>query len=525
MSADLALTSGKVLTMNQSQPYAEAIAIKDDRIVQVGTNEEIDLWIGKDTKVISLKGKAVVPGFIDTHIHVADFGRLLTWIDLSAAGSIKEMQKSLSRQVAKALKGKWLLGRGWDQTRFVEKRLPTRFDLDSVSPDNPVIFYHQSGQMCVVNSKALELAGVTRLTTVPPAGAIDRDAETDELTGILRDNATNLVWSIVPEPSEEELVEAAGLACQKIVEAGVTSVHWMVLSPIELQIIQRLRSENKLPLRVYVVTPANLLDKVTDLASHLGLEDNMVRIGGVEIGADGYLAARTAALLQPYSDNPAASGKLLCTQEEMNAAAAKIRKAGLQLVIHAVGDKAVDAALSTIEQMPREAPRKDARNRIEQAAVLNKGLIERMKMQKVIVSVQPHVVASEFSVWSATEHLGAERARWLYPLKTLLRKDIRVVGGSDCPMEPLSPLLGIQAAVTREFVPEERITVDEALCMYTIDAAYSSGEENIKGTVETGKLADLTVLSNNPAKVPPNKIENIAVEMTTVGGKVVYSKH
>jgi len=302
-------------------------------------------------------------------------------------------------------------------------------------------------------------------------------------------------------------------------------VHWMVLSPIEIQIIQRLRRENKLPLRVYMVIPANLLDKVTDLASHLGLEDNMVRIGGVEIGADGYLAARKAALLQPYSDNPASSGRLLCTQEEMNASAAKILKAGLQLVIHAVGDKAVDTALTTIEQVPREAPRKDVRNRIEQAAVLNEGLIERMKMQKVIVSVQPRVIASEFSVWSAIEHLGTERARWLFPLKTLIKEGVKVVGGSDCPMEPLSPLLGIQAAVMRKPFPEERITVNEALRMYTVDAAYSSGEENIKGTVETGKLADLTVLSHNPVKVPPNEIENIAVEMTIVGGKVVYSKH
>jgi predicted amidohydrolase YtcJ len=209
----------------------------------------------------------------------------------------------------------------------------------------------------------------------------------------------------------------------------------------------------------------------------------------------------------------------------MKTAAAKILNMDLQLVIHAMGDKAVDAALTTIEQTSKEAPRKDARNRIEQAAVLNEELINRMKKQKVIVSVQPCVVASEFSVWSATEHLGAERARWLYPLKTLLKKGIRVIGGSDCPMEPLSPLMSIQAAVTREVFPEERVTIDEALRMYMVDAAYSSREENIKGSVETGKLADLTVLSHNPAKVPPNEIENIAVEMTIVGGEVVYSKH
>jgi predicted amidohydrolase YtcJ len=522
MSADLALTGGKVLTMNQSQPHAEAIAIKADRIVQVGTNEEIAPWIGKNTKVVSLKGKTVVPGFIDTHVHVADFGRLLRWIDLSEACSIKEMRESLSRHVKKAPKGKWLLGRGWDQTRFAEKQLPTRFDLDSFSPDNPVIFYHQNGQVCVVNSKALEHAGVTRLTTVPPGGAIDRDAETGELTGVLRDNATNLIWAVIPEPSENELVEAAGLACERIAEAGVTSVHWMVLSSIELSVIRTLLAQNRLPMRVYVIIPLNLLDSIADFRSTDRLA---LRAGGAVISADGYLAAKTAALFQPYTDGSAASGKLLCNQEEMKTAAAKILKAGLQLVIHAVGDKAVDAALTAIEEISKEAPRKDARYRIEQAAVLNEELINRMKKQQVIVSVQPCVVASEFSVWSATEHLGAERAKWLYPLRTLLNEGIRVVGGSDCPMEPLSPLLGVQTAVIREIFPEEQVTIDEALRMYTVDAAYSSNEENIKGSVETGKLADLVVLSRDPFSAQPSEIASISVELTIVGGRVVYSKH
>jgi predicted amidohydrolase YtcJ len=376
-----------------------------------------------------------------------------------------------------------------------------------------------------VNSRALELAGVTKQTSAPQGGAVDKNEDTDELTGILRDAATNLVWNMVPEPSEEELVEAAGLACEKIVEAGVTSVHWMVLSPIEVSTVQKLRAQNRLPLRVYMVVPVNLLDSVLGSELHKVSGDNKLKVGGVVIFADGYLAARTAAMLQPYSDDPATRGRLLYTQEEMNASAAKILKAGLQLVIHAMGDRAVDAALTTIEETSREASRKDVRNRIEQAAVLNKGLIERMKKQKVIVSVQPRVIDSEFSVWSATAHLGLERASWLYPLKTLLKKGIRVVGGSDCPMEPLSPLLGIQAAVTRELFPEERITADEALRIYTVDAAYSSSEENIKGSVEEGKLADLTVLSHDPLAVPPNHIAKIAVEMTIIGGRVVYSKY
>lgn len=516
MSADLALTDGNVLTMNPSQPCAEAVAVKDGKIVKVGTNEEINQLVGETTKVIRLNGKTVVPGFIDTHIHVADFGRLLMWIDLSNADSIKEVQNRLKGHVQTSPKGKWLLGRGWNQTCFAEKRLPTRFDLDVVSPDHPVVFYHQSGQVAVVNSKALESAGVTRLTPVPDGGAVDQDSATGELTGVLRDNATNLIWNVIPEPNEDEIAEVAGLACQKIVEAGVTSVHWMVLSLVELTIIRKLHEQNKLPMRVYAVVPANLLDDIKDFQP---TGDSALKVGGAVVSADGYLASKTAALFKPYTDG-SANGKLLCTQEELKTSAAKIHQMGLQLVIHAMGDKAVDAALTTIEQASKETPRKDARNRIEQAAVLNQQLINRIKKLGVIVSVQPLVAASEFSVWSATENLGAERARWLYPLKTLIEKGIRVISGSDCPMEPLSPLMGIQAAVTREAFPEEQVTVDAALRMYTVDAAYSSNEEKVKGSIERGKLADLSVLSDDPRNVSPEKIKNITVEMTLVNGRV-----
>jgi predicted amidohydrolase YtcJ len=525
MSADLALIGGKILTMNPSQPCAEAIAIRKDRIVKVGASEEITRLIGKSTKVIRLNGKTVVPGFIDTHIHVADFGRFLTWVDLRGVKSIKEMQRSIKERKRRTPMGKWIIGRGWDQNCFAEKRLPTRYDLDAASPDNPVVLYHQSGQMCVVNSRALELAGLTKRTSAPQGGTVDKNEDTDELTGILRDAATNLVWSMVPEPSEEELAEAAGLACEKIVEAGVTSVHWMVLTSMEVSMIQKLRAQNRLPLRVYMIFPINLLDSVIGSEMRKGSADSALKIGGAVILADGYLAARTAALSQPYSDYPDSSGRMLCTREEMNALAVKVHKASLQLVIHAMGDKAVDTALTAIEETSKDVRGKELRDRIEQAAVLNEELIERMKKQKVIVSVQPRVVNSEFSVWSAAEHLGAERARRLYPIKTLLGEGIRVSGGSDCPMEPLSPLLGIQAAVTREFFPEERITVDEALQIYTLNAAYASFEESIKGSIEEGKLADLTVLYSDPHTVPPSKIEDIKVEMTIIGGRAVYSKH
>ena len=295
----------------------------------------------------------------------------------------------------------------------------------------------------------------------------------------------------------------------------------MVLSPIELSIIKKLQAQNKLPIRVYVVVPANLLDYIKGFQT---ASCGTLKVGGAVISADKYLASKTAALFQPYNDG-SASGKLLCTQEEMKATATKILKRRLQLVIHAMGDKAVDVALTTIEHVSKEMSRKDVRNRVEQAAVLTKELINRIKKLGVIVSVQPLVVASEFSVWSATEHLGTERARWLYPLKALIEKGIRVIGGSDCPMEPLNPLMGIQAAVTRKAFPEEQVTVEEALRMYTIDAAYSSNDENIKGSVETGKIADLTVLSDDPRYVSPNRIVDITVDMTLVGGRVVHPKH
>jgi predicted amidohydrolase YtcJ len=515
---------GNILTMNPSQSYAEAVAIRKDRIVKVGPNNEVSGWIGKNTKIIRLKGKTVVPGLIDTHIHVADFGKFLTWVDLSAAQSIKEMQNSLKKRAQKTPRGKWIIGHGWDPNCFSEKSLPTCHDLDVASPDNPVILYHRCGHLCVVNSKALELANITKQTSVTPGGVIDQSVETGELTGILRDDAMNLVWKMVPEPSEEELVEAAGLACEKIVKAGVTSVHWMVLSPIEVSIIQKLRAQDRLLLRIYMIIPVTLLDSVIGSGLSKNFADSALRVGGAVIFADGFLAARTAALFQPYSDSLLASGRLLCTQEEMNTSAVKIRKVSLQLVIHAMGDKAVDAALTTIEETQKEAPGSDHRDRIEQAAVLNEGHLQRMNEHRVIVSVQPRVIDSEFSVWAATDHLGLERARWLFPLKTLLKKGIRVIGGSDCPMEPLSPLLGIQAAVTREFFPEERITVDEALRLYTLDAAYASFEESVKGSIEEGKLADFTVISCNPHVVPLNKIGDIKVEMTIVGGKVVYPK-
>jgi predicted amidohydrolase YtcJ len=513
--ADLVLINAKILTLNKSLTNAEAVAIQNGKIVKVCSNAEVTGLAGKNTKVIDLQGKTVVPGFIDAHIHVADLGRFLTWLDLKNVTSIEELQGLLKERAQKISVGKWILGRGWDETCFKEARLPAISDLDSVTPNNPVLLYHQSAMMCVVNSKALELAHVAKASSV---SGVAKDLKTGEPTGILRNGATDLVWKIAPELSEEELLDATAFACQKIVEAGVTSIHWMVISANEISLIEKLYSQKKLPLRVYVTVPAEFLEQKTNFKPN---GNSVLRVGGALFTVDGYLASETAALLQPYIDYPLSSGDLLYTQRQLDMAVSKAIEAGLQPVFHAMGDKAVDLALTAIEHATES--KKQVSCQIEHAALLNEGLVERLKKQKVIVSVQPLVAASEYLVWSTAEHLGPQRARWLYPLKTLLEQDICLIGGSDGPMEPINPLLGIQYAATRNSFPDERITVEQALRMYALDAAYSSGEEGVKGSIEVNKLADLTVLSDDPLTVPKDKISDIKVELTIIGGKIVYS--
>ena len=498
--------------MNPAQPKAQAVAIKQGKIQKVGTTQQIKELIGKNTKILDLKDKTVLPGLIDTHIHVADFGRCLMWLDLTSAESIKELQRLLKEKAKQTPAGHWIVGRGWNQNRFKEKRMPKRSELDVAAPDNPVILYHEAAMICAVNTRALKLAGVTDYTVAPLGGVIDK--ENGELTGVLRDSATSLVWQVVPEPSEAELLEATASACQKVVEAGLTSVHWLVLSENELPLIENLSAQGKLPMRVNVVVPEAFLLKVQNFKT---ADRAMLRLGGALIAVDGYLDSKTAALSEPYSDEPENSGKLLLGEKALADSVEKVLGAGLQPIIHAMGDHAVDAALKVIEQTGG-----DVQFRMEQAALLNPELIKRLKKQGVVVSVQPKVISSEFSVWSATKHLG-ERAKWLHPLKSLLTAGVHVVGGSDCPMEPLSPLLGIQETVVRAAFPEQSLSVMEALRMYTVDAAFSSGEDKVKGSVEEGKIADLTVLSSDPTAIAADKIADTAVELTIINGKVAYS--
>jgi predicted amidohydrolase YtcJ len=512
-SADLVLLDGNIITMNPKMPLAQAIAVKGNRISCVGSNQKVRQHIGKKTKIIYLDNKTVIPGFIDTHIHVVDYGRILTWMNLEKVSSIKEIQIHLAKCIKYVDESKWILGRALNPEVLLEKRLPTCQELDTVAPDNPVVFYCQSGQVCVVNSKALETAKISQQND----SGIDRTS-TGELTGVLRDQATNFVWNIIPKPTQQELYEATKLALDNCIRVGITSIHWIVLSEVELPIIQKLVETNSLPLRVYLIVPVELLDLA--LQNLKQLKNDYFTLGGAIIFADGYLASRTAALLEPYSDS-LTEGNLLYAPNEMLTLANKIQRAGLQIIIHAVGDRANQEVLNTLQHVNRNSA--VPRPRIEQAAILNNYLMHNIKELDISVSVQPCVIDSEFSVWSAKEHLGKKRAHWLFPIKDLLNHGVLISAGSDCPMEPLNPLIGIKTAVNRDGL--QKTSVLDALQMYTAFAAQAASEFVNKGSIEQNKLADLTVLSNNPISVITDELNSISICFTVINGVVCCSEN
>jgi predicted amidohydrolase YtcJ len=298
-------------------------------------------------------------------------------------------------------------------------------------------------------------------------------------------------------------------------------VHWIVDSADEIRIVQKLNSEGKLPLRIYLGIPVELLDEFVGLSLVCDFGGEMVRFGFVKILADGSLGARTAALKEPYADKPETSGMLIYSQRKLNQLVLKAHKAGWQVAVHAIGDKAIEAVLKAFHNALKKFPRMGHRHRIEHCSVLSPRLIKRMKRLGLIASVQPHFIVSDFWV---VDRVGVKRARWVYPFKTLMREGVVVASGSDCPVEPINPLLGIWAAVARKGFKEESLTVEEALRTYTLNAAYTSFDEGKRGTIEVGKLADLTVLSEDPFKVEPDQIRHISVEMTIVSGKIVYAR-
>ena len=520
--AELAVFNGSIITMNPSKPKAESLSTINGRFLFVGRKHGVKRTIGKDTLVLDLKGKTVLPGLIDCHVHLVKYGLQKRAIKLRDVKSINELKRRIERRVSLSKKGSWITGQGWDQDRFEEKRYPTRLDLDEVAEENPVVLTRVCGHICVVNTAALGIANITKETGPIQGGQIDMDPETGEPTGVLRETAQDLVWKAVPPPTLKELKAAILAACTDAAKVGLTSIHCLVDSSSEITVLHTLRKRDRLPIRLNILPPRELLESLAALGVTTGFGDEYLRIGPVKIFADGSLGARTAALARDYSDDSGNKGIMIFSQDELNAIVQKAHESSLQVAIHAIGDRAVESALNALENASSRFPRKDHRHRIEHASVLNRSLIKRMKDLDVIASIQPTFTISDFWV---PQRVGAERARLVYPFKTLMESGVVIAGSSDCPTEILNPILGIHAAVTRGgFVPEENLDVDEAVRAFTINAAYASFEEQSKGSIEEGKLADFIVLSEDITRIPPERIKNVRVEMTVVGGRIVYSR-
>lgn len=511
---------------------AEAIAVRGDRIVAVGSNTEIEKFKGRQSKVFDLAGHFVMPGFNDAHVHLGSGGFEKLNVNLVGAKSLDEMKARIAARVQSASPGEWITGRGWDHTLWPGQKLPTRQDLDAVTQGHPANFVRVDGHIAIANSAALQAAGIARSTPDPAGGKIDRDAS-GEPTGIMRETARDLVESKIPPPTPSQRRRAVELALQDAAQSGITSAQdnsaWD-----DFLTYEDLENSGKLTLRISewlpFDAPVNLLE--THRAHH-SAQDPMLHTTMLKGFMDGSLGSRTAALLQPYSDDPRNSGIPQYQQARLNDMVQPRVAAGFQMGFHAIGDGGVEMALQAFavaERYARERnlrPNDDFRFRVEHAQVLAPGQFARFRDMKVIASMQPNHLLTDMN-W-AVSRIGPGRAKYSYAWAQFLHDSVILAFGTDYPVEPITPFRGLYAAVTRkneagskEYFPDQKLTIDEAIAAYTTGAAYAEFAEHDKGVLAPGMLADFVVLDRDITRVPPPEILHTRVLRTVVGGITVY---
>ncbi len=509
---DLILKNANVLTMDHRQPAAELVAITGDRVSLVAGNEMLDSITGVKPRVINCRGKTVVPGFNDAHCHIFSFIKKLLSIDLSPASacSIADIKAVLHYRVRSTPLGQWLIGTDYNEFYLAEKRHPTRWDIDEVALHHPVVLAHRSLHACVLNSRALSLAGITKGTPEPPGGLIDRDPITGEPNGILFEMLGYIREKVLPPLSEEELIDGVASANEHYLSYGITSLQdATVVNDIgRWQAFRQLKDTDKLKSRVSMMIGAKVQSQFQEAGLVTGSGNSQLRLGGVKI----ILNETTGQLYPP--------------QSELNQQVFNAHQAGFQLAIHAIESTSVAAAITALECACSQLSQGERRHRIEHCSQCSIRLLNRLARLRAVVVTQP-----PFLYYSGERYLAemsASQLRGLYRIKSLFDSGLVAAGSSDCPVVPDNPLIGIYAAVTRQaesgqrILPQECISVGQALAMYTINAAYASLEEGIKGSITQGKLADLVVLSDDPIKSPPERMQDIKVEMTIIGGKVVW---
>jgi len=532
-SASLVLLNGKIWTVNEAQPRAEAVACLGSRIVAVGSNGEIRKWIGAGTEVLDLNGKLVLPGFNDAHVHFFSGGENLAGVQLRDAKSEDEFRKRIAEFAARQPAGRWISGGGWDHENWTPARLPTRQSIDAVTAGHPVFVNRLDGHMALANSQALQLAGITRDTPDPPGGTIVRDAA-GEPTGVLKDAAMERMYRTIPEPSEDQIADAVRAAMRYAAENGVTSVQDMSAAPQILRVYQALLANGELTVRISGHQPLAAWQRLAAVGLRAGFGGEKLHIGGLKGFADGSLGSTTALFFEPYLDAPNTSGLAnseMIPESKMQKHILDADRAGLQVAVHAIGDKANHMVLGMYEEAARQNGARDRRFRIEHAQHLRMEDIPRFGQLHVIASMQPYHCIDD-GRW-AEKRIGPERAKGTYAFRALLDSGAVLAFGSDWDVAPMQPLIGIYAAATRRtldgkhpngWVPEQKITVAEAIRAYTMGSAYASFDDKIKGSIEPGKLADMVVVSDDILSVPAVEIEKTRVETTVFDGKVIYRR-
>ena len=523
-----AFINGKVYTVNQQQPIAEAVVVVDNKIVFVGSNQKAEKFIDASTNVIDLNGKLMLPGFNDSHLHFTSGGYYLLGINLRKAKS-KEEFVSILKDYIKNREGRWVTGGRWDHESWKVIKVPTKKLIDDFTANTPVFVSRIDGHMGLANSKALELAGITKDTPNPDGGLIMKDPDTGEPTGILKDNAMDLVFDIIPQKSLKDNIEAANRSFEEARKLGITSVQEMT-EPGELEAYQKIKMDGNITCRIYSIWPINKYMELVDESIKVNSGDEYISRGGLKGYADGSLGAKTAWFFEPYENDTTYGLPMdIISNGELSEWSFNVDQNHLQLCVHAIGDKANNYMLNLFERIKNVNSKWERRFRIEHAQHLIPEDVIRFKEIDVIASVQPYHAIDD-GVW-VRNRIGEEREKLTHMYKSYLDNNVLIAFGTDWPVAPLNPMYGLYAAVTRRtvdgknpdgWIPEQKITIEEAIKAYTLDAAYASFEENIKGSIEVGKLADMVVLSEDILTIDPVKIWDVKVEMTVFDGKVIY---
>ncbi len=530
-AADLIIRDARVWTVNLKQPQAEAVAVLNGRITAVGSDAAVLLWRGPNTRVVDANGHRLLPGFNDAHVHFADGGAALTAVQLNDATSLKEFVKRIADYAAHAPKGEWIRSGNWDETKWTPAVLPTRQDIDAVTPNNPVSLDRYDGHMIIVNSKVLALAGITAKTVDPPGGVIVRDSA-GQPTGALKDAAIELVDHVTPVPTPAQRRRIIENALHEAASHGVTSVQDMTLDYGDLAVYSQLLREGKLTVRLYGAPPIEKISDQAKLGFGHAFGSASLRIGAVKMFADGSLGSRTAYFFEPFSDEPNNRGLLFKDMLPLSRTRERLQLADaaeLQVCTHAIGDAAISTVLDLYQEIEKRDGPRDRRWRIEHAQHMAARDFERFAQLHVIASVQPYQAIDD-GRW-AEARIGHDRASRTYAFRTFIDHGVRLAFGTDWPIAPLDPLLTLYAATTRAtldgkysqgWFPEQKVSIQEAVAAYTLGAAYAEFQEHEKGSIEPGKLADLVLLSQDVLTIAPAAIRDTHVLKTWLGGVAVY---